>query len=223
MSESSFSVNYFTIGTLCRIQFFYWFCPKLDFLFKCWLQKELLLFLEVRNLSHLVFLKMSIKYTNFMSQRSSHNLSPKVKSSSIRKILTSSFISKSWVKVLLWESHLTSAWRSKDVCGHPTSSHNILNSLIFLGDLINLIIFTLSSKTSFREGSIFFTARAWRWRMQWLLLHSLTFCFILEITPDVFPVTAFMLSVHTSTQLSHGMPLTVKNSSLIWKFQHHLR
>jgi len=149
-----------------------------------------------------------------MSQRSSHNLSPKAKSSSNRNILTLVFISKSRVKVLPRESHLNSVWRSKDVCRLPTSSHNILNSLVFLGpDLIKLIIFRLSSKTSFREGRIFFTARAWRWWTQWLMLHSLTFCFILEITPDVFPVMAFAPSVHTSTQLSHGMSLTVKNSS----------
>ena len=130
---------------------------------------------------------MSAKYSNLMSQLSSQNLSPKAKSSSVRKILPSAFISKSRVKVLPRESHLASVWRSKDVCRLPMSSHNILNSLVFLGrDLIKLIIFTLSSKTSFREGGIFFTARPWRWRTQWLLLHSLTFCFILEITPDVF-------------------------------------
>ena len=32
--------------------------------------------------------------------------------------------------------------------------------------------------------------------------------------PDVFPVMVFAPSVHTSTQLSHKMPLTVKNSSI---------
>ena len=37
------------------------------------------------------------------------------------------------------------------------SSHNILNSRVFLGrDLIKLIIFKLSSKTSFQDGGIFF-------------------------------------------------------------------
>ena len=82
---------------------------------------------------------MSAKYANFMSQRSSHNLSPKAKSSSIRKNLTSGFISKSRVKVVPRESHLTSVWRSKDVCRLAMSSHNILNSLVFLGrDLIKL-------------------------------------------------------------------------------------
>jgi len=36
------------------------------------------------------------------------------------------------------------------------SSHNILSSLVFLGrDLMKLIIFRLSSTTSFGEGGIF--------------------------------------------------------------------
>jgi len=166
---------------------------------------------------------MPAKYANFMSQRSSHNLSPKAKSSSIRKILTSGFISKSRVKVLPRESHLTSVWRSKNVCRLTMSSHNILNSLVFLGpDLIKLIIFTLSSKTSFREDGIFFTARAWRWRTQWLMLHSLIFCFILEITPTSFQSWPLRRLCTHQRSYPMGCRSMWKIHLLIWKFQRHL-
>ena len=46
---------------------------------------------------------------------------------------------------------------------------------------------------------------------------SLILCFILEITPNVFLVTAFTSFVHTDLQLPFGMSLPVTNVSINFK------